>query len=225
MALRTASGFSLFAAKNGKQVFNEKVSPDKLDQYVGKEAAEKLRNAQPNEVGSKVIEGLDLQVGGEGMAGFYDKMIPDYLNTFGKKYGVQTEMGGYKLQGDPSLRGDASERLGLAGQRFDEMTPEEIEAFNAKLDESNAKQLHYFKITPEMREEVKQGMPLYQQIGLPLGTGAAGAEFEMPQPQPEPEEPAPVVQSTPFKRGGKVHFAKNFDTMFMELNDKKFKRK
>jgi hypothetical protein len=105
------------------------------------------------------------------------------------------------------------------------MTPEEIEAFNAKLDESNAKQLHYFKITPEMREEVKQGMPLYQQIGVPLGTGAAGTEIEMPQSQPEPEEPAPVVQSTPFKRGGKVHVAKNFDTMFMELNDKKFKRK
>jgi hypothetical protein len=181
------------------------------------------------------------------MKGFYDKMIPDYLNTFGKKYGVQTEMGGYKLQGDPSLRGDASERLGLAGQRFDQMTPEEIEAFNAKLDESNAKQLHYFKITPEMREEVKQGMPLYQQIGLPLGTGAAGAEIKMPQPTtPQPaqeEEPAfaaggavydtmpdmsdggQILQGPPFKRGGKVHVAQNPDAMFMELNDKKFKRK
>jgi hypothetical protein len=170
-------------------------------------------------------------------------MIPDYLNTFGKKYGVQTEMGGYKLKGDPSLRGDASERLGLAGQRFDEMTPQEIEAFNAKLDDSNAKQLHYFKITPEMREEVKQGMPLYQQIGVPLGTGAAGAEFEMPQPQQQPqqqpEEPAfaaggivfntnpdmsdsgQIIQGAPFKRGGKVHVAQNSDTMFMEMNDKK----
>ena len=216
----------------GNNVLNQRMSQSELEQYIGKDAAKKLINQQiennertgyPSQ--QRTLSGLDLQVGGEGMKGFYDKMIPDYLNTFGKKYGVQTEMGGYKLKGDPSLRGDASERLGLAGQRFDEMTPEEIEAFNAKLDESNAKQLHYFKITPEMREEVKQGMPLYQQIGVPLGTGAAGAEFEMPQPQPEPEEPAPVVQSTPFKRGGKVHVAKNFDTMFMELNDKKFKRK
>jgi hypothetical protein len=216
----------------GNNVLNQRMSQSELEQNIGKDAAKKLINQQiennertgyPSQ--QRTLSGLDLQVGGEGMKGFYDKMIPDYLNTFGKKYGVQTEMGGYKLKGDPSLRGDASERLGLAGQRFDEMTPEEIEAFNAKLDESNAKQLHYFKITPEMREEVKQGMPLYQQIGVPLGTGAAGAEFEMPQPQPEPEEPAPVVQSTPFKRGGKVHVAKNFDTMFMELNDKKFKRK
>jgi hypothetical protein len=184
---------------------------------------DRLREAR-KELPPTVLSGLDLVVGGEGMAGFYDKMIPDYLNTFGKKYGVQTEMGGYKLQGDPSLRGDASERLGLAGQRFDEMTPQEIEAFNAKLDESNAKQLHYFKITPEMREEVKQGMPLYQQIGVPIGAGAAGAEIDVPQPAQE-EEPTPVVQSTPFKHGGKVHVAKNSDTMFMELQDKKFKRK
>lgn len=216
----------------GNNVLNQRMSQSELEQYIGKDAAKKLINQQiennertgyPSQ--QRTLSGLDLQVGGEGMKGFYDKMIPDYLNTFGKKYGVQTEMGGYKLKGDPSLRGDASERLGLAGQRFDQMTPEEIEAFNAKLDESNAKQLHYFKITPEMREEVKQGMPLYQQIGVPLGTGAAGAEFKMPQPQQEPEEPIPVVQSTPFKRGGKVHIAHNLDTMLMELQDKKFKRK
>ena len=215
-------------------------TPEQVESLVGKEIARKIFDTTTS-FGS--LTGLDLKVGGEGMKGFYDKMIPDYLNTFGKKYGVQTEMGGYKLKGDPSMRGDASERLGLAGQRFDQMTPEEIEAFNANLDESNAKQLHYFKITPEMREEVKQGMPLYQQIGVPIGTGAAGAEFEMPQPQQEREEPAfaaggavfdttpdmsdggKIIQGSAFKRGGKVHVAKNFDTMFMELNDKKFKRK
>jgi hypothetical protein len=234
--------YQLSAQAQGRgNMMGEAIPANKLEDYVGKEVAKKIIEGEgkTTEVAGKYnpesmtsskdymqsLSGIDLQVGGEGMKGFYDKMIPDYLNTFGKKYGVQTEMGGYKLQGDPSMRGDASERLGLAGQRFDQMTPEEIEAFNANLDESNAKQLHYFKITPEMREEVKQGMPLYQQIGVPLGTGAAGTEIEMPQSQPEPEEPAPVVQSTPFKRGGKVHVAKNFDTMFMELNDKKFKRK
>ena len=205
-----------------------------ISDVFGKDLAEKIMQAKPFER----FEGVDLDVGGEGMAGFYDKMIPDYLNTFGKKYNVQTEMGGYKLKGDPSLRGDASERLGLAGQRFADMTPEEIEAFNAKLDEANAKQLHYFKITPEMREEVKQGMPLYQQVGVPIGAGAAGAEIEVPQPVQE-EEPAfaaggivfntnpdmsdggQIIQGSPFKRGGKVHVAQNSDTMFMEMNDKK----
>jgi len=221
--------YELSGSKNGQQVFSkEDLTPEEVKDLVGKDMFAKIEAGQGKSLAEERplrpawmrLEGDDISIGGEGMKGFYDKMIPDYLNTFGKKYGVQTEMGGYKLKGDPSLRGDASERLGLAGQRFDEMTPQEIEAFNAKLDDSNAKQLHYFKITPEMREEVKQGMPLYQQIGVPLGTGAAGAEFEMPQPVQE-EEPAPIVQSTPFKHGGKVHVAQNSDTMFMELNDKR----
>jgi hypothetical protein len=235
--------------KNGKLVL-QKYGPtqDEVADYIGKEAAEKLFSATPkdNHMGGQrySLIGEELQVGGEGMQGFYDKMIPDYLNSFGKKYGSQVELGGYKLQGDPSLRGEASERLGLAGQRFDEMTPEEIEAFNAKLDESNAKQLHQFKITPEMREEVtSQGMPLYQKIGVPLGTGAAGAEMEVPQPVEQVEEPAyaaggvvdnttpdmsdggQIIQGNAFKRGGKVKFTKNTDAMFMDLHDKMFKRK
>lgn len=219
------------------------VTQENLADYIGKDAAEKLL-AQPFAGSYKQLSGLDLQTGGEGMMGFYDKMLPDYLNSFGKKYGSQVELGGYKLPGDPSLRGEASERLGLAGQRFADMTPEEIEAFNARLDEANAKQLHHFKITPEMREEVtSQGIPLYQKIGVPLGTGAAGAEMEMPQPAQETEEPAyaaggavdnttpdmsdggQIIQGDAFKRGGKVHLTDNTDAMFMDLHDKMFKRK
>jgi hypothetical protein len=215
----------------GNNVLNQRMSQSELEQHVGKDAAKKLmaqqiekneRTGYPSQ--QRTLSGLDLQVGGEGMMGFYDKMIPDYLNSFGKKYGSQVEIGGYKLQGDPSLRGEASERLGLAGQRFDEMTPEEIEAFNAKLDESNAQQLHHFKITPEMREEVtSQGMPLYQKIGVPLGTGAAGAEMEVPQPIEEVEQ----VEEPAYAFGGKVkvHVSDNPDVMFMELHDKMFKRK
>lgn len=232
----------------GKLVVGEEnVTPEKLANYIGKEAAEKIMQAQPSQGGVQRLSGVDLQVGGEGMKGFYDKMLPDYLNQFGKPYGAQVELGGYKLKGDPSLRGEASERLGLAGERFDQMTPEEIEAFNAKLDEANAKSLHYFPITPQMREEVTQkGLPLYQQIGIPLGAGSAGTQVEVPQApvQPEPtEEPAfamgggvydtmpdmndsgQMIQGGSFKRGGKVHIADNPDTMFMELQDRMFKRK
>jgi hypothetical protein len=33
------------------------------------------------------LEGAGLEVGGSGMKGFYDKIVPDYLNKFGKKFG------------------------------------------------------------------------------------------------------------------------------------------
>jgi hypothetical protein len=175
-----------------------------LPEYIGKEGATKLLAQNPQDTPVKQLFGVDLQVGGEGMMGFYDKMIPDYLNSFGKKYGVQTELGDSQFQNS----------------------------------------LHNFRITPEMREEVtSQGLPLYQKIGVPLGTGAAGAEMEMPQPTQETEEPAyaaggavydttpdmsdggQIIQGDAFKRGGKVHLTDNTDAMFMDVHDKMFKRK
>jgi hypothetical protein len=38
------------------------------------------------------LKNIDLEVGGEGMKGFYDKMLPDYLNNYGKSYGAKVEM-------------------------------------------------------------------------------------------------------------------------------------
>lgn len=38
-----------------------------------------------------MVSGKDLEVGGQGMKGFYDKIIPDYANKVGKKYGVKAE--------------------------------------------------------------------------------------------------------------------------------------
>ena len=115
-----------------------------------------------------------------------------------------------------------------------------------KLDKYNQIKLHNFPITPEMREAIKQkGLPLYQQIGIP--TAGAGAASQMPETMQEPEfEPevkkanggainyntAPdmsdggrIIQGAPFKHGGKVNITTNRDAMFMELSNKKLKRK
>ena len=200
---------------SGNKVIDKSgVTEDQLPEYIGKEGASKLLAKNPEETSVKQLFGADLKVGGEGMQGFYDKMLPDYLNTFGKKYGSQVEMNS---------------------------TPVDSLLKNKITD------LHTFRITPEMREEVtSQGMPLYQKIGVPLGTGAAGAEMEVPQPTEEieqTEEPAfamggavyntnpdmrdggQIIQGNAFKRGGKVHVTNNVDAMFMDVHDKMFKRK
>jgi hypothetical protein len=55
----------------------------KLDDVIGKEMAKKVMEAkEPVD-----FSGEGLKVGGSGMTGFYDKIVPDYLNKFGKKYG------------------------------------------------------------------------------------------------------------------------------------------
>ena len=56
---------------------------NKLDTVVGKELAVKLMSE-----GSHKVEGEGLKVGGDGMKGFYDKMLPSFMNKYGKKWGV-----------------------------------------------------------------------------------------------------------------------------------------
>ena len=56
------------------------VSPDKLAEHVGKDAAQRIVDGVGHEVGapegSGSLKGVDLKVGGEGMRGFYDKILP-----------------------------------------------------------------------------------------------------------------------------------------------------
>jgi hypothetical protein len=67
-----------------------------LDEVVGKEMAAKIMEAtEPKE-----FSGLDLQVGGEGMKGFYDNILPKSLDKLGKKFDAKvgkTEMDGAEV--------------------------------------------------------------------------------------------------------------------------------
>jgi len=80
----------------GYEVFRQNVPPDKVPDYIGKEAAQKLfaqpvsdEPRRPGWQGYKILEGQDLKMGGEGMKGFYDKILKDYANKQGKRYGTQ----------------------------------------------------------------------------------------------------------------------------------------
>ena len=101
----------------------------------------------------------------EGMEGFYDKILTDYLNSYGDKYGAQVG------------------RLELpAGEK---MVPDNAGLGMIRSSEQNMLGYHNFPITPEMRESIKQkGLPLYQQVGIP--TAGAGAASQMPE-QEEPQ--------------------------------------
>jgi hypothetical protein len=149
---------------------------------------DRLREAR-KELPPTTLSGLDLQVGGEGMIGFYDQMLPAYLNKYGEKYGA-------KVGQLPISSGE-------------KMIPDNAGLGMIRSGEPELTQLHSFDITPQMREEVlTKGQPLYQQIGIPAATGAAGAEMLE-------DEPA-------FNRSEKVNITDNPDAMFLELNDQHF---
>jgi hypothetical protein len=266
-----------------------------VDQYG--ETVEKFKTKRDAEAklgqiqsGAGSLSGIELDIGGEGMKGFYDKMLPDYLNTFGKSYGAKVEpmsidMGGFKVNRDSY---PLPYRLELANSpdiisRF--ATAEEAWAEAQRMGQVP---LHNFRITPEMREQIKQkGLPLYQQVGIP--TVGAGAASQTLQPEEETglagggsvakmaalaklakmrEEMTPRAEAVKaliardenrylrdvvpnsltkesieqeiarmkakeeaFKpdvkeaKGGRVRMTTNRDTMFMELSNKKLKRK
>lgn len=92
---------------------------------------------------------------GEGAKGFhdlYDKQIPQFLNKFGKQFGVQTRQAPFVHTQDPKTAAEDDELLAQLGIE----TPRNVKP----------QMLHRFDITPEMREHVlKNGMPLYAKGG------------------------------------------------------------
>jgi hypothetical protein len=166
--------FEVAGFKNNKQVFSqEDVTPEQLQELMGKDTAQKiaegfgesLAQERPMRPDWKRIQSSDLSIGGEGMKGFYDKILPDYLNNFGKQYGAQVET------------------FVVPSKRYAEDLQDPM---RSKIEYDAELPLHNFKITPEMRQQIQQkGLPLYQQVGIPtIGTGAAS---QMLEPQEEPE--------------------------------------
>ena len=58
-----------------------------LSEVFGKDLAIKMLGAKEN----TLISHDEMRVGGEGMRGFYDKMLPAFMNKYGKKWGVKVE--------------------------------------------------------------------------------------------------------------------------------------
>ncbi len=128
---------------NRETLMNEKgASPERVAELIGADAAKRLMTA-PAQMGHHFLEGEDLNVGGEGMKGFYDKMVPKFLNQFGKKYGAQVGRGAITVPDEVNIGAGAKANMG------DKTVP-----------------LHSFPITPEMRQDVlKHGIPMYAKGG------------------------------------------------------------
>lgn len=114
------------------------VTQDKLADTVGKDLAEKIVNQAEVFPEHKDYSGLDLKVGGEGMKGFYDDILPKTVNKYVKKWGGKVEESVIK---------------------FDN-APDEVVAKWAAVDpehpfvKKNRAKVHSLPITPQMFEAV-----------------------------------------------------------------------
>lgn len=112
----------LIGVKNGQHVFTRDVEENSLEELLGEELGESVRKgrsgrlANANEFGflsqqdrvglgvdvkgnkfedgtvARTYDTPDLDVGGEGMRSFYDRILPQEVNKIIKKYGGQTEV-------------------------------------------------------------------------------------------------------------------------------------
>lgn len=121
------------------------ITPEKLQDYVGKDLAEKIVDQTDSK---KEYSGLDLKVGAEGMKGFYDKILPAEVNKFfGKKAWGNAKVGETEL----SL---PSKYPGLSNAE----NVEEI-----KEGRPSKAKVWSLPITPEMKQKaLGEGMPLFQ---------------------------------------------------------------
>ena len=151
--------------KNQERVADDTVSEKELENYIGKDLANKLLGMEPNKEGGRYLEGANLVSGGEGMKGFYDQMLPAFLNDYGKKWGVK--VGTYDLPAGEKMIPDNA-GLGMIRSGEQEIIP-----------------VHSFDITPQMREDiVGKGQPLYQAIPAGVGAGTLAAPQEEVPEQP-----------------------------------------
>ena len=154
-----------------------------LDKWVGKEIADKIKNGEGAKVEAptdvKRLSGLDLKVGGQGMVGFYDKILPAATNKFIKKWG--SKVGQVDIQIPIPEDGDfyslmnkedkkeysrlINEKLTLMGERPTDAIRERLKVVIARLQALNLKYertaTHGFDITPEMKQSAMAGMPLF----------------------------------------------------------------
>lgn len=89
-----------------------------ISDVVGKELAEKIMNVKEE----TTLRDIDLKMGGEGMKGFYDKMLPSMVNKLAKKFGGKVEKSSFTVEKEevntnsleitPAMR-DAIQQRGL----------------------------------------------------------------------------------------------------------------
>lgn len=166
--------------KSGDQVWHDdRATSQIVADNLGKEIAGKISNGEGSKARGRdfhTLEGVDLKVGGEGMLGFYDDILPNAANKLVKKFGGR--VGQDRLpEGD---HGEIYEREGgpFLGNARNQTDVEQArsEGRFVKLDQKGVP-VHSLDINDDLRNAATQ-------TGFPLFQGAQGGIVLNPQGLP-----------------------------------------
>ena len=159
---RGSEGYSIVGIKDGSHLFSEIVQSDKLEASLGKDVAQRILNNEGEKGvgGGKVLKDKDLSVGGKGMKGFYGSPKEGSLGIVG---GVAEKLFGQKLKTvDIPIR---DLKTWMGEKLYDKYKDDKakMDIYNKEFaKESQETQQHSIDITPELKQAVKEGIPLFK---------------------------------------------------------------
>lgn len=177
-AQKTVDGiYSIQAMKDGQILVDRNdLRENQLAELVGKDLAEKIVAMEVKkyeDFAEKEFTGLDLKVGGEGMKGFYDKILPAEVNKFfGKAAWGNARVGEAVINSkgvDYQVLDETGHSAGVFNSReaaleqirsIEKDTGEKLRIVEHPTGKSGAT-VHSLPITDAMREKAMGGMPLF----------------------------------------------------------------
>jgi hypothetical protein len=167
--------YDISAYKDDSKVISQPTTaPDQIEGLVGKELAQKiLKGENLDSEGVGTFAGDNLKVGGEGMKGFYDQILPKEISKYVKQWGAQVEKGSIGGAAKIEKRGSSWYATLSSGER-QAFSDEDGARQYAEKANQEATPIWRVNITPQMREGIKKaGQALF--VG---GMAAVVAEQE-----------------------------------------------
>ena len=174
-----------YTKRNEDMIHQHHINPKELEQYVGKELAEKINNDLPkldkmknNTIEGLKYSGLDLKIGGEGLAQMYDKVFSKSLKKIGNKFNTNVEIkqifdSGKELQNEMDLAREndiegfknwANEQ-GISTDDLNSIAGSEdeiklwLEYLN--LEDQAIKDYYYMELSPSLKDQaIESGFPI-----------------------------------------------------------------
>ena len=176
--------FDLEGFKGASTLFEKtNVPANELEANVGKDLAEKIVAESGEWIplrGAYEYSGADLKVGGEGMKGFYDGILPKFVNKYTKKWGGKVETAllntsarqpKYAFRINRTNETISRGRVGDFNTKEDAIAAASVnysaqqngyEIIDLNAEKPRTGSIHFLEITPAMRESVMQGQPLFK---------------------------------------------------------------
>lgn len=159
----TSDGKGVSIYKNGARILEADVAKDgtltraTVDKAQGKHLSEVIGKTMAQKVIDSThgkIKGEEFTVGGEGMKGFYDQIIPSFLNKYTKKWGGRV--------GETKINIGPSEESRTALQAAERTGDSALIADALGKGKDRMETVHSLDITPSMRESLSQGQPMFK---------------------------------------------------------------